>query len=80
MRDAAITDPVLRPVGTDQRYVVCVRANTRDAAGRYLEAPKDRIAYFYGGHLNQLVDATPEQCGKARLQAVSPSSSRCASA
>lgn len=64
VREAAITDPQLRPVGTEQRYVVCVRANTRDAGGRYL-GPKDRIAYFYGGHLNQLVDAAPEQCGKA---------------
>ena len=23
---------------------------------------KERIAYFYAGHLNQLVVATPEQC------------------
>ena len=26
---------------------------------------QDRIAYFYGGHLNQLVDATKDQCGNA---------------
>lgn len=64
IRDAGITDPELRIAGTAQRYAVCVRANVRDASGRYT-GPKDRIAFFYGGHLNQLVDATPEQCGKA---------------
>jgi hypothetical protein len=64
VRDSFVTDPVLRTAGSDQRYVVCVRASARSAVGRF-EAPKDRIAYFYGGHLNQLVDATPEQCGNA---------------
>ena len=26
---------------------------------------KDRIAYFFGGHLNQLIEASTEQCGNA---------------
>ena len=30
IRSAAISDPVLRPVGQDQRYAVCMRADTRD--------------------------------------------------
>lgn len=65
VRDAFITEPMLRTVtGTDQRYAVCVRANARNLA-RHYEGPKDRIAYFYGGHLNQLVEATKEQCGNA---------------
>jgi hypothetical protein len=64
VRGAYITEPVLVPVGKDQRYAVCVRANARDQAHNY-GGSKDRIAYFYGGHLNQLVEATPEQCGKA---------------
>jgi len=64
VRDAFITDPVLAPVGGEQRYIVCVRANARNAALQY-QGPKDRIGYFYGGHLNQLVDATPEQCARA---------------
>lgn len=64
IRDAYVTDPALRKVGTEQRYVVCVRFDARNAS-RHYEGSKDRIGYFYGGHLNQLVDATKEQCGNA---------------
>ncbi len=64
VRDAYLSDPVLAPVGKDQRYTACVRYNARDAAKHYLGS-QDRIAYFYAGHLNQLVEATPEQCGQA---------------
>ena len=64
IRDASISDPALAPVGKDQRYVVCVRLNSRGYHREYLGS-KDRIAYFYGGHLNQLVDASKEQCGNA---------------
>jgi hypothetical protein len=64
VRDAGLSDPVLRQAGKEQRYTVCVRANSRAEDGSY-PGVKDRIGYFYGGHLNQLVEATPEQCGNA---------------
>ncbi len=48
----------------EQRYIVCVRYDPRNAARHYLGST-DRIAYFYGGHLNQLVEATKEQCSNA---------------
>jgi hypothetical protein len=64
VRDAYISEPVLRRAGNDERYVVCVRSDSRDASRLYTGS-KDRIAYFYGGHLNQLVEATKEQCGNA---------------
>jgi hypothetical protein len=64
VRDAFITDPTLAPVGKDQRYIICVRYNGRNLLQQYAGS-KDRIGYFYGGHLNQLIDATPEQCGNA---------------
>ena len=64
VRDAFITDPVLRTAGAAQRYTICVRYNARDLQRHYVGS-KDRIGYFFGGHLNQLVDATPEQCGNA---------------
>jgi len=64
IKDAFITEPVLRPAGRDQRYAVCVRANSRDINKRYTGS-KDWIVYFYGGQLNQMVDATKEQCGNA---------------
>ena len=63
-RDAFISEPVLAQVGKDQRYTICVRYNGRNLRQQYVGS-KDRIGYFYGGHLNQLVDATPEQCANA---------------
>lgn len=67
IRDAFITEPFLMQASRDQRYVVCVRSNSRNYNHEYTGI-KDRIGYFYGGHLNQLIDATPEQCGKAAYQ------------
>jgi hypothetical protein len=64
IRGAFVSDPALRTVGKDQRYVVCVRFDARDANKQYVGS-KDRIAFFYGGHLNQLVEASKEQCGNA---------------
>ena len=64
VRGAFISDPVLRTIGKDQRYTVCVRFDSRDANKQYMGS-KDRVAYFYGGHLNQLVEASKEQCGSA---------------
>jgi hypothetical protein len=62
--NAMISDPALRPVGSEQHYVVCVRYTAHGTAFN-LTANAERIAYFYGGHLNQLVEATKEQCGNA---------------
>lgn len=64
VRDAFISDPVLAPIEKEQRYTACVRFNARNSRKQYVGS-KDRIGYFYGGHLNQLVEATPEQCGNA---------------
>ena len=67
VREAFISEPVLTKVGNGQRYTACVRYNARDASRQYTGST-DRIAYFYGGHLNQLVEATKEQCGNAAYQ------------
>jgi hypothetical protein len=64
VRDAFISEPALLPINKEPRYTVCVRANARDMEGRYTGS-KDRIAFFYGGHLNQLVVADKDQCTKA---------------
>jgi hypothetical protein len=61
VRDAAITAPTLRPTGQEQRYAVCVRENSRDESGQYA-GPKEHIGWFWGGRLNQLIDAKPGQC------------------
>jgi hypothetical protein len=64
IRGAFISEPVLQPAGKDERYTVCVRSDSRNANKNYTGS-KDRIGYFYAGHLTQLVDATQEQCGRA---------------
>jgi hypothetical protein len=65
VREAAITDPFLQPVGpNEQRYAVCVRANARDQFRQYTGL-KERIGYFYGGHLTQLVEAKEGECANA---------------
>lgn len=61
IREAGITDPALRQAGKEQRYVVCVRYNARNASRHYM-GPKERVAYFYGGKLNQFVEADQGQC------------------
>jgi len=64
VRNAYISDPILRAAGKNERYMACVRSDSRDVSKQYAGS-KDRIAIFYGGHLNQLIDATKEQCGNA---------------
>jgi hypothetical protein len=79
VREAGITEPALRTAGAEQRYVVCVRANISDESGHF-SGPKDRIGYFYGGHLNQFIDATPEQCGNAAYKPFPELEQMCAGA
>ncbi len=64
IRGAYISEPVLRRAGSEERYTVCVRSDSRDASKQYTGS-KDRIGIFYSGHLNQLIEATKEQCGNA---------------
>jgi hypothetical protein len=64
VRNAYISDPMLRAVVKDEHYTVCVRSDSRNISRQY-SGSKDRIAIFYAGHLNQLIDATKEQCGNA---------------
>jgi hypothetical protein len=46
---ASISPPMLKPFGIDNRYVVCVRLSGNK--------PGEKMAVFYGGQLNQFVDA-----------------------
>src|SRR5579872_6260702 len=53
IRDASITEPTLKAVGPDMRYVVCTRFNSKDYNGRY--SPHEKVAYFFAGQMTQLV-------------------------
>jgi hypothetical protein len=61
IRDAHISEPVLRPVGGATHYVSCVRYNPRSSQGQY-EGNTERVALFLGGRLNQFLPASPELC------------------
>lgn len=65
VKDAFVTDPFLSvaPGGRDPRYIVCVKYNPR--VGRQYAGSRERLATFFNGHLNQLVETGLEQCTKA---------------
>lgn len=64
VRDAAISEPALVTIGREQRFASCVRSNSRDTAKQYTGV-KVRIAIFFAGRLNQLVEAGKDQCVNA---------------
>jgi hypothetical protein len=67
IRNAAIAEPALKPVGGVTRYVVCVRFEPKDASGRYA-GTREMAAVYHDGKMTQLVGATREQCGGAVYQ------------
>jgi hypothetical protein len=58
VRDAYIAEPTMKPFGSRNQYVVCVRYNAKNTDGRYMGS-KDGMALFDGGRLdiNQCADA-----------------------
>jgi len=60
-RGATIAPPALKPIGDAQRYMVCVRLNSH---GQIL----NKVAVYFGGRVQQFVDATPDECGDAAYQ------------
>jgi hypothetical protein len=60
-REASLSPPALMQFGTESRYFSCLRATSPN--GR-----KDKLVVFFGGEINQFVDATGEQCGAAAYQ------------
>jgi hypothetical protein len=56
-----ISEPVIKPVGPSQHYVVCVQFNPQSTI-------KTKVAVYLSGQMTQFVDATPEQCADAVYQ------------
>lgn len=65
VRGGLISEPALSSVDKDQRYTACVQFQERDIYSKQYSAPENRIAYFYAGHLNQLVKPTGNECARA---------------
>jgi hypothetical protein len=67
IRDAAVSEPMLQPIGKGERYIVCLRLNAKKNDRGYAGA-KEYVAVFAGGRLDQLVEAKREQCDLAVYQ------------
>jgi len=57
---AAISAPVLKPFGNENRYVVCVRLSG--------SKPGEKTAIFFGGEVTQFVDAAQDACKGAAYE------------
>ncbi len=60
IRDAGISEPVLKPVGGIQRYVVCVRFNGKKRGNEYAGV-KEVAAVFLVGRFDRFVEKTPDK-------------------
>ena len=61
VKDAYISDPVLKPVGGTPHYVSCVRYNPQDLANQY-EGLQVREAVFLSGNLVQFMEPEGDAC------------------
>jgi hypothetical protein len=59
-REATLSPPELKPFGNESRYVACLRVSAPDWR-------KEKMVVYYGGEINQFVDAT-ELCKSAAYQ------------
>ncbi|MEJ0074569.1 MAG: hypothetical protein WDO17_03830 [Alphaproteobacteria bacterium] len=66
IRSAAVSQPVLRKVGSVERYVVCVRFNAKAPSGGYT-GEREHLVIFLSGKLDQM-GATREQCKDASYE------------
>jgi hypothetical protein len=64
IRDAAISPPVLRTVGSQTRYAACLRFNAKKSNGEYAGS-KDRMAVFLSGRFDTLLETVRDQCKDA---------------
>ena len=68
IREAAISEPALKPVGYGDRYVVCVRFNPKRGGGGYAGL-KDHLVVYAGGKLDRYVETAGENCKDAAYAA-----------
>jgi hypothetical protein len=61
IRDASISEPMLKEVGNGTRYVVCLRFNGKRDNGNYAGI-KQVEAVFLAGRFDDFVDAPREPC------------------
>ena len=67
VRDAFVSEPVLKSFDGANRYLVCLRYNAKKSGGQYA-GNKETIMTFRQGRLDRIVDATrdPRESRQAR--------------
>jgi len=55
VRDAAVSQPLLKTIGPGERYIACVRYNARDSGGKY-SGDKIGAATYVSGKLDRFLD------------------------
>jgi hypothetical protein len=68
IREAAVSDPALKPAGAGERYVVCVRFNPKRSGGGYAGL-KDHLVIYASGKLDRYLEAAGETCKDAAYAA-----------
>ena len=58
IREAAISEPALKPVGPGDRYVACVRFDAKKAGGGY-SGMREHLVVYVGGKLDRFVEKGP---------------------
>jgi len=64
IRDAYLSDPAVKPLGTQNRYVACLRYNAKNSDGRYTGS-KDVLAIFLSGRFDQFVELQLNQANQS---------------
>jgi hypothetical protein len=59
VRDAFITEPVMKPIGGRNQYAVCVRYNAKNTDGKYVGS-RDTLAVFERGRFDRVIDQFPK--------------------
>jgi len=67
IRDAAISEPVLKAVGNLQRYVVCVRFDAKKRGNEEYAGVEEIAAVFLVGRFDHFVEKAQEQCAGLSL-------------
>jgi hypothetical protein len=64
IRDAGLSEPMIKSVGSDNRFLVCVRFNGKRRGSEYAGV-KDVGALFIAGRFDRFIESVREQCAGA---------------
>ena len=68
IRDAALSEPALKPVAGTTRYVVCFPIQSAGRAAADTMGIKNQAVIYYAGRPTQIISSTHELCGGVAYQ------------